>query len=54
MFGLIYFDVEDFFSPPETPSHTLPGQLADVMHKHGLQGCFHIMGERADFGSGIA
>lgn len=49
MYGLIYFDVEDFFSPPETPSHTLPGQLADVMHKHGLRGSFHVMGERARF-----
>jgi len=49
MYGLIYFDVEDFFSPPDTPSHTLPGQLAEVMHKHGMQGSFHIMGERARF-----
>jgi hypothetical protein len=49
MYGLIYFDTEDSFSPPESPSHTLPGQLADIMHKHGLQGCFHIIGERARF-----
>lgn len=49
MYGLIYFDTEDFFSPPDSPTHTLPGQLADVMHKHGLQGCFHIHGERARF-----
>lgn len=37
MYALIYFDTEDFVSPPDSPSHTLPGQLADVMHKHGLQ-----------------
>lgn len=49
MYGLIYFDTEDFFSPPDSPTHTLPGQLADVMHKHGLQGCFHIHGERARY-----
>ncbi len=49
MYGLIYFDTEDFISPPDSPTHTLPGQLADIMHKHGLQGCFHIHGERARF-----
>lgn len=49
MYGLIYFDVEDFFSPPDAPTHTLPGQLADIMHRHGLAGCFHIIGERARF-----
>ncbi|MEW6360335.1 MAG: hypothetical protein AB1696_28635 [Planctomycetota bacterium] len=49
MYGLIYFDTEDFFSPPDHPVHRLPGQLADIMHKHGLQGCFHIHGEKARF-----
>lgn len=49
MYGLIYFDTEDFISPPDAPTHTLPGQLADVMHQHGMQGCFHIHGERARF-----
>jgi len=49
MHALIYFDTEDFFSPPDHPVHRLPGQLADIMHKHGLQGCFHIHGEKARF-----
>jgi hypothetical protein len=49
MYGLIYFDTEDFVSPPDSPTHTLPGQLADIMRKHGLQGCFHIHGERARY-----
>ncbi|OGV74374.1 MAG: hypothetical protein A3K19_27255 [Lentisphaerae bacterium RIFOXYB12_FULL_65_16] len=49
MHALIYFDTEDFFSPPESPSHTLPAQLAEVMRRHGLQGCFHIHGERVRF-----
>lgn len=49
MYGLIYFDTEDFISGPDSPTHTLPGQLADIMHKHGLQGCFHIHGEKARF-----
>jgi hypothetical protein len=49
MYALIYFDTEDFVSPPDSPVHTLPGQLADIMHKHGLQGCFHIHGEKARF-----
>lgn len=49
MYGLIYFDTEDFVSPPDAPTHTLPGQLADIMHQHGLQGCFHIHGERARY-----
>ncbi len=49
MYALIYFDTEDFISPPEAPSHTLPAQLADVMRRHGLQGSFHIHGERARF-----
>jgi len=49
MYALIYFDTEDFISPPDSPVHTLPGQLADIMHKHGLVGCFHIIGEKARF-----
>lgn len=49
MYGLIYFDTEDFISPPDSPTHTLPGQLAGIMRKHGLQGCFHIHGERARY-----
>ena len=49
MYGLIYFDTEDFVSPPDSPVHRLPGQLADVMHRHGLVGCFHIHGEKARF-----
>ncbi|MFZ2644118.1 MAG: hypothetical protein WA117_24220 [Verrucomicrobiia bacterium] len=49
MYALIYFDTEDFISPPDSPVHTLPGQLADIMHRHGLQGCFHIHGEKARF-----
>lgn len=49
MYGLIYFDTEDFFSSPDAPVHRLPGQLADIMHRHGLRGCFHIHGEKARF-----
>jgi len=49
MHALIYFDTEDFISPPDHPVHRLPGQLAGIMHKHGLQGCFHIHGEKARF-----
>ena len=49
MYGLIYFDVEDFVSPLDSPVHALPGQLADIMHEHGLRGCFHIHGEKARF-----
>lgn len=49
MYALLYFDTEDFFSAPDSPSHTLPGQLAAVMRRHGLQGCFHIHGERVRF-----
>lgn len=49
MDALIYFDTEDFFSPPEAPVHRLPGQLAEVMTRHGLPGCFHIHGEKARF-----
>lgn len=47
MYALIYFDTEDFVSPPDSPAHSLPGQLADIMHKHGLAACFHIIGEKA-------
>ena len=49
MYSLIYFDTEDFFSPPDSPVHALPGQLAEIMRNHGLQGCFHIHGEKARF-----
>ncbi len=49
MYSLIYFDTEDFFSPPDHPVHRLPGQLARVMARHGLTGCFHIHGEKARF-----
>jgi len=49
MYALFYFDTEDFISPPDHPVHRLPGQLADIMHKHGLPGCFHIHGEKARF-----
>ena len=49
MYALIYFDTEDFFSPPDHPVHRLPGQLARVMTRHGLTGCFHIHGEKARF-----
>jgi len=47
--ALIYFDTEDFFSPPDHPVHRLPGQLAEIMTRHGLPGCFHIHGEKARF-----
>ncbi len=47
MYALIYFDTEDFISPADSPVHTLPGQLAEIMRRHGLQGCFHIHGEKA-------
>ncbi|MGD9497134.1 MAG: hypothetical protein AB7Y46_12625 [Armatimonadota bacterium] len=49
MYALIYFDTEDFFSPPDHPVHRLPGQLAQIMPRHGLPGCFHIHGEKARF-----
>jgi len=49
MYCLIYFDTEDFFSPPGFPVHRLPGQMAETMTKHGLPGCFHIHGEKARF-----
>ncbi|MCE5218680.1 hypothetical protein LLH03_16825 [bacterium] len=46
---LIYFDTEDFFSAPDSPVHQLPGQLAEIMTRHGLPGCFHLHGEKARF-----
>ncbi|MGI5818940.1 MAG: hypothetical protein ACOX9R_12680 [Armatimonadota bacterium] len=49
MYALIYFDTEDFVSPPDHPVHQLPGQLAEIMSRHGLPGCFHIHGEKARF-----
>jgi len=49
MYSLLYFDTEDFFSPPEAPVHRLPGQLADIMDRRGLVGCFHIHGEKVRF-----
>ena len=49
MYCLIYFDTEDFFSPPDSPVHRLPGQMAEIMTKHGLPGCFHIHGECSAF-----
>lgn len=49
MYALIYFDTEDYFSPPDSPVHRLPGQLAEIMTAHGLPGCFHIHGEKARF-----
>ena len=49
MYSLLYFDTEDFVSPPDHPVHQLPGQMADIMHKHGLAGCFHIHGEKVRF-----
>ncbi len=49
MHALIYFDTEDHFSPPDHPVHRLPGQLAEIMTRHGLPGCFHIHGEKARF-----
>jgi len=49
MYSLIYFDTEDYISSPDSPVHRLPAQLADIMHKHGLTGCFHIHGEKARF-----
>ncbi|MEA3402342.1 MAG: hypothetical protein U9R79_13985 [Armatimonadota bacterium] len=49
MYAVIYFDTEDYFSPPDSPVHRLPGQMAEIMTKHGLPGCFHIHGEKARF-----
>lgn len=49
MYSLLYFDTEDFCSPPEAPVHRLPGQMAEIMSKHGFTGCFHIHGEKVRF-----
>ena len=49
MYCLMIFDTEDFMSPPDAPVHRLPGQFADIMAKHGLAGCFHMIGEKARF-----
>lgn len=49
MYGLMYFDTEDFLSPPDHPVHQLPGQFAEIMERHGLKGSFHIIGEKARF-----
>ena len=49
MYCLLYFDTEDYFSPPDAPVHRLPGQFADIMRRHCLVGCFHIHGEKARF-----
>lgn len=45
----MYFDVEDFLSSPDAPVHQLPGQMAEIMTRHGLPGSFHIMGEKVRF-----
>nr|MBA3709557.1 hypothetical protein [Planctomycetota bacterium] len=49
MHTLMYFDVEDSFSPPDSPVHRLPASLADILRSEGLRGCFHIIGEKARF-----
>ena len=49
MYSLIYFDTEDFVSPPDHPVHQLPGQLAQIMTRNGLPGCFHVHGIKARF-----
>ena len=49
MYCMMYFDVEDFLSAPDAPVHQLPGQMAEIMTRHGLPGSFHIMGEKARF-----
>jgi len=49
MYSLLYFDTEDYFSPPDAPVHQLPGQMAQIMRRHGLAGCFHTHGEKARF-----
>lgn len=49
MYCLMYFDVEDFLSEPDHPVHLLPLQFAEIMARHGLQGSFHILGEKVRF-----
>ena len=49
MLSLLYFDTEDFCSPPDSLVHRLPGQMADIMHRHGFVGSFHIHGEKVRF-----
>ena len=49
MYSLLYFDTEDFCSAPDAPVHQLPGQMAEIMSKHGFTGCFHIHGEKVRF-----
>ena len=47
MLSLLYFDVEDIVSPPDHPSHRLPGQFAEIMTRHKFTGgCFHIIGHK--------
>ncbi|MDY7009917.1 MAG: hypothetical protein SVV80_04105 [Planctomycetota bacterium] len=47
MLSLLYLDVEDFVSPPDHPSHRLPGEFARIMTKHNFGGgCFHIIGQK--------
>ena len=49
MYGLLYFDVEDFFSPPDAPVHRFPARIADMLTRRGFPGCFHVHGEKARF-----
>jgi len=49
MYCMMYFDVEDYLSPPDSPAHFVPGRMAEIMTEHGLPGSFHIMGEKVRF-----
>jgi hypothetical protein len=49
MYCLMYFDVEDFLSEPDHQVHLLPLQFAEIMAKYGMQGSFHILGEKVRF-----
>lgn len=49
MYTMMYFDTEDFLSPPDHPVHLLPGQMADIMYDCGLPASFHIIGEKVRF-----
>lgn len=49
MYSLLYFDTEDFFSPPDSPIHRFPARLAEIMTRHDFPGCFHIHGEKVRF-----